>query len=309
MSTTLGNNIKNVREKNKETQKDLANYLFISFQSVSKWENGETTPDIYTLVKIAQHYNVSLNYLLGFDAENYNKKIVLDYVIDDFPLTYNAKSNFSVWTDFEINNSIAPNAKTTDNRHRCEASEIYRASDNLEDIVIAFNEQGKIIYMAERTGFGYGSPSDIFYHNKIERIKELDCFNILDSYIPFVRDMYPHHYHDYEFIIPKNGFVITGNLKSESFVSFMKFILGDVCDVHSELFSITNNMRICKDYFQEGQLDFIKCSCLENKTNILASKNMNIIHKPNVMSLEEKVDELNKRLINIEKILKKLENN
>ena len=36
---------------------------------------------------------------------------------------------------------------------------------------------------------------------------------------------------------------------------------------------------------------------------------MNIIHKPNVMSLEEKVDELNKRLINIEKILKKLENN
>ena len=59
MSTTLGNNIKNVREKNKETQKDLANYLFISFQSVSKWENGETTPDIYTLVKIAQHYNVS----------------------------------------------------------------------------------------------------------------------------------------------------------------------------------------------------------------------------------------------------------
>jgi hypothetical protein len=237
------------------------------------------------------------------------KKIVLDYVIDDFPLTYNAKSNFSVWTDFEINNSIAPKAKTIDNRHRCESSEIYRASDNLEDIIIAFNEQGKIIYMAERTGFGYGSPSDIFYHNKIETIKQLDCFNILDSYIPFVRDMYPHHYHDYEFIIPKNGFVITGNLKSESFVSFMKFILGDVCDVHSELFSITNNMRICKNYFQEGQLDFIKCSCLENKTNLLASKNMNVIHRPNVLSLEEKVDELNKRLINIEKILKKLENN
>ena len=36
--TTLGNNIKNIREKNKETQKDLANHLFISFQSVSKWE-------------------------------------------------------------------------------------------------------------------------------------------------------------------------------------------------------------------------------------------------------------------------------
>lgn len=307
--STLGNNIKYIREKNKETQKDLANYLFISFQSVSKWEKGETTPDIYTLLKIAQHYNVSLNYLLGFDSENYNKKVLLDFVIDDFPITYNEKSNFSVWTDFEINNSIALPSKTINNRHRCDASEIYRASDNLQDIVIAFNEEGKIIYMSERTGFGYGSPSDVFYHNIINSTKELDCFNVLDSYLPFVRDMYPHHYHDFEFIIPKNGFVITGNLKSENFVNFLKFLLGDVCDVHSELFSITNNMRIFKDYFKPGQLDFIKCSCLENKTNILASKNINIINKPNVLSIEDKIDELNKRLINIEKMLKKLDEN
>ena len=70
----LGDNLKNIREKNKETQKELAKHLFISFQCVSKWEKGETTPDVYTLVKIAQHYNVSLNYLLGIDTENYNKK-------------------------------------------------------------------------------------------------------------------------------------------------------------------------------------------------------------------------------------------
>lgn len=306
--STLGNNIKNVREKHKETQKDLANHLFISFQSVSKWEKGETTPDVYTLVKIAQHYNVSLNYLLGIDTEGYNKKVILDFVIDDFPITYNEISNFSVWTDFEINNSIAPNAITLPNRHRCKANEIFRASDNLQDIILAFDDQGKIIYISERTGFGYGTPSDVFYHKKISKIEELDCFNILDSYLPFVRDMYPHHYHDYEFIIPKRGFVITGNLKSENFVSFLKFLLGDICDVHSELFSITNNMRIFKDYFKEGQLDFIKCSCLENKTNILASKNANIINKQKVLSLEEKVDELNKRLSNIEKMLKNTTN-
>ena len=157
--TTLGNNIKKIREKNKETQKDLANHLFISFQSVSKWEKGETTPDIYTLVKIAQHYNVSLNYLLSIDTSNYNSKITSDYVIDDFFITYNEVSDFSVWTDFEINNSIAPKAITIENRHRCAASEIYRASDNLQDFVIAFDKNGKIIYMSERTGFGYGTPS------------------------------------------------------------------------------------------------------------------------------------------------------
>ena len=299
----LGDNLKNIREKNKETQKELAKHLFISFQCVSKWEKGETTPDVYTLVKIAQHYNVSLNYLLGIDTENYNKKEVLDYLIDDFIVTYNNQSNFSVWTDFSINNSIAPEAKTIKNRHRCLANEIYRASDNLEDIVMAFDESGKIIYISERTGFGYGSPSDVFYHSEIEDVKKLDCFNILDSYLPFVRDMYPHHYHDYEFIIPKNGFVITGNLKSESFVSFLTFILGDLCDVRSELFSITNNMRIFKDFFKKGQLDFIKCACLENKTNLLASKNIKSINRQKVLSIEEQLDNLNKRLQSIEKML------
>ena len=303
--SNLGNNIKTIREKNKETQKDLANFLFISFQSVSKWEKGETTPDIYTLVKISQHYNVSLNYLLGLDSKNYNEKIILDYVIDDFKITYNEKSNFSVWTDFKINNSIAPQAKTIENRHRCQAEEIFRASDNLEDLILVFNKDGKIIYMSERTGFGYGTPSDVFYHRKINNVKELDCFNILESYLPFVRDMYPHHYHDYEFIIPVDGFIVTGNLKSEDFVMFLKFIFGDICDVHSELFSITNNMRIFKNYFYPGQLDFIKCTCLENKTNLVASKNIEIINKTKILSLEEKVDEINKKLSNIEKMLKK----
>ncbi len=304
--SVLGNNIKSLREKHKETQKDLADLLFISFQSVSKWEKGETTPDISTLIKIAQHYRVSLNYLVGFEnKEDHNQKI-LDFIIHDFVITYNQVSNFSVWTDFEIHDSIAPKAKTISNRHRCQSNEIYRASDSLEDIVLAFDEKNTLIYMSERPGFGYGTPSDIFYHCQIEDVKKLDCFHLLDNYLPFVRDMFPHHYHNYEFLIPKNGFVITGNLKSENFVAFLKFMLGDVCDIHSELFSITNNMRITKDYFEPGQLDFIKCSCLESKTNILVCKNLNLIQQPKSITLEEKVDELNKRLSNIEKMLNKL---
>lgn len=301
----LGNNIKDLREKSKETQKDLAKALFISFQSVSKWEKGETTPDVYTLVKIAKHYKVSLNYLVGYEEEQKKYNEILDFAIADFPIVYNKKSDFSVWTDFEIHNSIAPNAKTIKNRHRCQAKELFRASDNLEDIVLAFDENNKLIYMSERPGFGYGTPSDTFYHSKIDNVKNLDCFHILNNYLPFIRDMYPHHYHNYEFIIPKNGFVITGNLNSENFVAFLKFILKDVCDIHFELFSITNSMRITKDYFKEGQLDFIKCSCMENKTNILACVSLNEINKQRNQTIDEKLDEINKRLINIEKALNK----
>ena len=72
----IGKNLQILRKKNKLTQIELAEKLNYSDKAISKWEKGETTPDVYTLVKIAQHYNVSLNYLLGIDTENYNKKEV-----------------------------------------------------------------------------------------------------------------------------------------------------------------------------------------------------------------------------------------
>ena len=58
-----------------------------------------------------------------------------------------------------------------------------------------------------------------------------------------------------------------------------------------------------KDFFKKGQLDFIKCACLENKTNLLASKNIKSINRQKVLSIEEQLDNLNKRLQTIEKML------
>lgn len=47
------------------SQLELANILGISFQSISKWENGISMPDIILLPKIAQIFNVSVDQLLG----------------------------------------------------------------------------------------------------------------------------------------------------------------------------------------------------------------------------------------------------
>lgn len=46
-------------------QQDLAEVLGVSFQSVSKWENGITMPDITLLPDIAEYFNVTLDELLG----------------------------------------------------------------------------------------------------------------------------------------------------------------------------------------------------------------------------------------------------
>lgn len=53
--------LKAIRIKCEKTQKDLADYLNISPQSVSKWEKGEALPSLEYLPKIAKFYNCDIN--------------------------------------------------------------------------------------------------------------------------------------------------------------------------------------------------------------------------------------------------------
>lgn len=71
----LGQQIKNLRTANHLSQEDLAQKLFVSRQSISKYENGEATPDVDKLVQLAEIFGVSLDYLiLGKEAEPVNEK-------------------------------------------------------------------------------------------------------------------------------------------------------------------------------------------------------------------------------------------
>lgn len=53
------------RRKKGVTQSELADFLGISFQSVSKWENGITMPDITLLSMISEYFQVSVDEILG----------------------------------------------------------------------------------------------------------------------------------------------------------------------------------------------------------------------------------------------------
>ncbi|MCR8969606.1 helix-turn-helix domain-containing protein [Facklamia sp. 7083-14-GEN3] len=63
----FGNKIKKLREKNSLTQKQLADNLSVSRSAVSKWETDTSYPDIATLIKISEDFEVSLDYLLKED--------------------------------------------------------------------------------------------------------------------------------------------------------------------------------------------------------------------------------------------------
>ena len=75
MNLKLGENIRNLRLQHKLTQEQLADRLGVSYQSISRWENGVTYPDIEFLPAIARHFSVTTDYLLGQDDIGKKKRI------------------------------------------------------------------------------------------------------------------------------------------------------------------------------------------------------------------------------------------
>lgn len=60
----LGEQIVKLRKRANLTQEQLAEKYDVSRQAVAKWENGESIPDIYKIIQIAELFNVSLDFLV-----------------------------------------------------------------------------------------------------------------------------------------------------------------------------------------------------------------------------------------------------
>ena len=65
MKNKFAQRIKELRIENKLNQGKLAELCKVQQSCISKWERGETLPDIETLITIAEVLNVSTDYLLG----------------------------------------------------------------------------------------------------------------------------------------------------------------------------------------------------------------------------------------------------
>ena len=65
----VAKNLSNYRKINNLTQLDLAEKLNYSDKAISKWERGESLPDLYTLQKIAELYGITLNELCAEKQE------------------------------------------------------------------------------------------------------------------------------------------------------------------------------------------------------------------------------------------------
>ena len=69
------NRLKELRQKNKLNQIELANKVHASNQAISAYENGTREPKLETWQKLANFFNVSVPYLQGTDDKTVIKKI------------------------------------------------------------------------------------------------------------------------------------------------------------------------------------------------------------------------------------------
>lgn len=73
MFNTIGKNIKKLRTENSMKQDVLASILHLRRQTLSSYERGITLPNIFTLIKIADYFNISLDELAGRQELNISR--------------------------------------------------------------------------------------------------------------------------------------------------------------------------------------------------------------------------------------------
>ena len=120
----FGNLIKKIRLDNNLTQKDFADKYNVTYQAVSKWENGKNMPDTLLIKKICDDFNLNIEDL--FNGEISKKKnyvpvmITLGLIvfliwgmviIKCIDSNYEFKTITTSCENFRINGSLAYNTK------------------------------------------------------------------------------------------------------------------------------------------------------------------------------------------------------
>ena len=76
----IGENIFQKRKERGITQEELAEFMMVTKASVSKWETGQSHPDILLLPKLATFFNISVDELIGYDPDLSSAQIQKFYI-------------------------------------------------------------------------------------------------------------------------------------------------------------------------------------------------------------------------------------
>lgn len=98
----FGENLKSLRKKAGYTQQEYAEMLGISASAVGMYEQGRREPDQKLLIKMAQTLGVSVDRLLGDEAEEMELGCMIENVIDKMMIEYTLTHNGKVLGEEEV---------------------------------------------------------------------------------------------------------------------------------------------------------------------------------------------------------------
>lgn len=162
----VGALIKQIRLDNHLTQKDLADKYGVTYQAVSKWENGTNLPDITLIKEICNDYNIDVNeFLNGNKKDNKNKKhnamlfiapliiliiiSIIIFIANRNKPTYNFKTLTTSCDAFKVTGSIAYDKNNSsifiNNINYCGGDDV----NKYESITCILYENDKILYKCD----------------------------------------------------------------------------------------------------------------------------------------------------------------
>ncbi len=100
MNVNLAEKLRELRRSKNVSQEKLADYLGVSYQAVSKWENGVTSPDITLLGDISRYFGITVDELLGVEKID-EGRYVSECAVRSADLTRCCKSSetISIWLE------------------------------------------------------------------------------------------------------------------------------------------------------------------------------------------------------------------
>ena len=80
MASSIGENLYFIRNERKETQEQVAESVGISYVSLSRYETGQRMPKMDILAKLAKHYGVTVDYLMGTETDQESEEDEADRI-------------------------------------------------------------------------------------------------------------------------------------------------------------------------------------------------------------------------------------
>ncbi len=246
MTIYLGENIKRMRKERELTQEALANFLGVSYQSISKWERGDSFPDITILPEIAGFFRVSVDELLGVNkaedeaeiikeleaydnvTDNELKQKIINRLKEKFPNDFRVLLRYmSCLVHFEENTpenvakiiAIYENIKQNCSNDKIRISakrhiaELYKGLSEKEESGITFEDCEKII--KEMPRMRDGQEMFCFYYPENYPDGDEIIMNTLEEQFLLLNTVYSHYFH-------YNGFFYERNFSDEWVLSAFK---------------------------------------------------------------------------------------